>query len=54
MPANIKAYFRIVQELYRLGFKTIVWDPNLTTKPTSGPFHYFEVVFRKSNMEGCS
>ena len=53
VPANIAAYFTIVQQLYRLGFKTIAWDPNLTTKPTQGPFQFFEIVFRRSNLDSC-
>jgi hypothetical protein len=51
---NIHKYFKIVQELYKLGYKTIAWDPNLTTKPTKGPFDFFEIVFRKTDLAICS
>ena len=55
VPQNIKTYFTIIQSLYKLGFVTIAWDPNLTTKPWqhNGPFHYFEIVFRRSDVAEC-
>ena len=53
VPQNVKIYFTIIQELYKLGFVTIAWDPNLTTKPAKGPFQYFEIVFRRSYVEDC-
>ena len=53
VPENIRRYFTIVQKLYKLGFVTIAWDPNLTTKPVKGPFRYFEIVFRRSNVDEC-
>ena len=42
---NIRHYFRNVQLLYQLGYRSIMWDPNLTTYPT-GPYEFFEIVFR--------
>jgi hypothetical protein len=51
---NVKIYFKIVQQLYKLGYKTIAWDPNLTTHPIRGPFAYYEIVFRKTNLDICS
>ena len=51
---NVKRYFTIIQELYKLGFVTIAWDPNLTTTSfTNGPFRYFEIVFRRSDVAIC-
>ena len=51
---NVKRYFIIIQELYKLGFVTIAWDPNLTTTSfTKGPFRYFEIVFRRSDVAAC-
>ena len=51
---NVKRYFTIIQELYKLGFVTIAWDPNLTTTSfTKGPFRYFEIVFRRSDVAAC-
>ncbi|XP_063725171.1 uncharacterized protein LOC134853150 [Symsagittifera roscoffensis] len=47
----IRTYVQMVQQLYELGFKTIAWDPNMTTRPKSGePFNYFEIVFRRSEL----
>ena len=54
VTGNIKRYFTIVQELYKLGFVTIAWDPNLTTTSfTKGPFRFFEFVFRRSDVAAC-
>ena len=50
---NIKRYFTIMQELYKMGFVTIAWDPNLTTKPQKGPFEYFEIVLRQPTIDPC-
>ena len=50
---NIKRYFTIIQELYKLGFVTIAWEPNFTTKPAKGPYDFFEIVFRRSNVDAC-
>ena len=49
---NIKQYFTIMQQLYKMGFVTIAWD--LTTKPQKGPFEYFEIVLRKPVINPCS
>ena len=54
VPQNIRLYFGIMQQLYKLGFVTIAWDPNLTTKPPKGPFEYFEIVLRKPVINPCS
>ena len=53
VPKNIKTYFAIIQKLYKLGFVTIAWDPNLTTKPYNEPFQFFEIVFRRSDVAMC-
>ena len=53
VPNNIRRYFSIVQRLYKLGFLVIAWDPNLFTKHRKGPFAYFEIVFRRSDLAEC-
>ena len=50
---QINDFFAIVVGLYKLGFVTIAWEPNTVVKPKSGPFAYFEIVFRRSDMEAC-
>ena len=50
--SKIGAYFLAVRALYREGFVAIAWDPNITTHPV-GFYDYFEIVFRRSNMEQC-
>ena len=51
---KVEETFRLVQELYRNGFRLIAWDPNLCVGVL--PFQQFhwnvEVVFRKTN--GCA
>ena len=51
---NISDFFAIVVGLYKLGFVTIAWEPNMVVKPESGPFAYFEIVFRRSSLEACN
>jgi hypothetical protein len=53
VPRKVKVYFQMVQELYKLGFKTIRWDPNLVAFPGRGPINFFEIVFRKTDLEIC-
>ena len=54
VPNNIRRYFTIVQRLYKLGFVVIAWDPNLFEKHREGPFAYFEIVFRRSDLAECT
>ena len=53
VPTYIKEYFTITQELYKLGFVTIMWDENRAyskkTKSTGSPL--FEIVFRRHNLD---
>ena len=49
-PRLLPQYVAITQSLYGLGYKTIAWDPNLTTNPKGEAFRYFEVVFRKADL----
>ena len=46
-------YARIVQHLYREGFKIISWDPNLHVgkRLWSNYFGLFEVVFRRTVLD---
>ena len=55
VPQNIRLYFGIMQQLYKLGFVTISWDPNLTTirNLAKGPFEYFEIVLRRPIINPC-
>ena len=53
VPKNIQSYFTIVQRLYQLGFVIVAWDPNLFAKHLEGPFGYFEIVFRRSDLAEC-
>jgi len=50
--SKIGAYFLAVWSLCSEGFVAIAWDPNITTHPI-GFYDYFEIVFRKSDMEQC-
>ena len=51
---NVKGFFAVVVELYKLGFVTVAWEPNLGgPRDKSGPFAYFEIVFRRSALEAC-
>ena len=54
MPSHLREYFSILQELYKLNFKTIAWDANLVAKPAHGPINFFEIVFRKTDMAVCN
>ena len=47
VPRYIKQYFTIIQNLYKLGFVTIMWDENRVAGPT-----LFEIVFRRSDLAG--
>ena len=51
---NVKGFFAVVVELYKLGFVTVAWEPNLGgPRDKSGPFAYFEIVLRRSALEAC-
>ena len=52
-PMYSKQYFTMVQELYKLGFVTIMWDENrvVSTHVKGSPL--FEIVFRRSNLGLC-
>jgi len=52
VPTHSKEYFTIVQELYKLGFVTIMWDINRIISITRPP-PFFEIVFRRSNLAAC-
>ena len=43
MPKYIKQYFNIVQELYIMGFVTIMWEENKLDIGSKS----FEIVFRR-------
>ena len=51
---HINDFLAIVVGLYKSGFVTIAWEPNTVVKPESGPFAYFEIVFRRSSLEACN
>ena len=54
VPQYIKVYFGLVQELYKLGYKTISWDPNLGAQKGFGTaINFFEIVFRKTDLSAC-
>ena len=50
VPKYSKQYFTIVQELYKLGFVTIMWDENRVASITEKGSPLFEIVFRRSNL----
>ena len=52
VPTHSKEYFIIVQELYKLGFVTIMWDDNRVMSTTHF-YPFFEIVFRRSNLAAC-
>ena len=52
VPSFSKRYFTIVQELYKLGFVTIMWDENRVAVNQGYPL--FEIVFRRSNLDACA
>ena len=54
VPNYSKQYFTIVQELYKMGFVTIMWDENRVASVTNKGSPLFEVVFRRSNLAACS
>ena len=46
-----KQYFTIVQELYNLGFVTIMWDENrVSSLKWRSERELFEIVFRRFNF----
>ena len=53
VPDYSKQYFTIVQELYKLGFVTIMWDENRVASMTEKGSQSFEIVFRRSNLAAC-
>ena len=50
---HINDFLAIVVGLYKLGFVTIAWEPNMVAKKEGAPFAYFEIVFRRSALEAC-
>ncbi len=48
---HLRKYFDIVQRLYRHGFVVVAWEPNLVASRKGGPSDYFEVVFRKVDVQ---
>ena len=53
VPKYSKEYFIIVQELYKLGFVTIMWDENRVASITNKGSPLFEIVFRRSDLAAC-
>ncbi|XP_059084738.1 uncharacterized protein LOC131881797 [Tigriopus californicus] len=44
-------YWAIIQDLYRIGFRIISYDPNFcTTMSPKGFYQFFEIVFRKTKV----
>ena len=54
VPQYGKQYFTIVQELYKLGFVTIMWDENRFANNGRKGSPLFEIVFRRSKLAACS
>ena len=50
VPTYIKEYFTIIQELYKLGFVTIMWDENMYASRYDKKSTFFEIVFRRHNL----
>ena len=54
VPTYIKEYFTIIQELYKLGFVTIMWDENMYASRYLDTYDkkstFFEIVFRRHNL----
>jgi hypothetical protein len=40
----------LLQQLYKLNFRLISYEPNMVTDKISGYYQYFEVVFKKDNV----
>ena len=53
VPKFSKQYFTIIQELYKLGFVTIMWDENRVANIFNKGSPLFEIVFRRSNLTAC-
>ena len=53
VPKYITEYFTITQELYKLGFITIMWDENRWGGMKYGSGSYFEILFRRHNLDQC-
>ena len=67
VPQYGKQYFTIVQELYKLGFVTIMWDENRIFSALNKNLEHnlnrklnaltgaplFEIVFRRSTLATC-
>ena len=54
VPTHSKEFFAIVQELYKLGFVTIMWDENrVSSLKWRSERELFEIVFRRSNLAAC-
>ena len=55
VPTHSKEFFAIVQELYKLGFVTIMWDDNgvMSITRKGKERHFFEIFFRRSNLAAC-
>ncbi|XP_059084740.1 uncharacterized protein LOC131881799 [Tigriopus californicus] len=46
-----RKYWAIIQDLYRMGFRIISYDPNFcTTMSENGFYEFFEIVFRKTEI----
>jgi hypothetical protein len=41
----------LLQQLYKLNFRLISYQPNMVTDKISGYYQYFEVVFKKERLE---
>lgn len=51
VETHASQYWAIIQDLYRIGFRIISYDPNYcTTMSTKGFYQFFEIVFRKSDI----
>ena len=53
VPTFSKEFFTITQELYKLGFVTIMWDENRSASVTNKGSPLFEIVFRRSSLDPC-